>query len=257
MSFFQACDHLGDKKMPCRLFPDVWLGERLGKKVWRLELGTELAAPDLHELLADPGPEALVYCKVAAHDMGLVHLLEQTGFRLVDASLTLERSNDAEANGSEAVRWAVAADCGPVMETARANFSFSRFHQDPLIPGKIADDLKAEWAGNFFRGRRGDAMVVAEQHGRVAGFLQLLQSSKALVIDLLAVDRQARGSGLAEAMIRFAGSHFPLCDVLRVGTQAANIPAARLYEKLGFRLRQAHYVFHLHISENLTPCGRR
>jgi ribosomal protein S18 acetylase RimI-like enzyme len=91
----------------------------------------------------------------------------------------------------------------------------------------------------------------------VAGFLMLLQSAGTLVIDLIAVERAARGNGLAAAMIRFAGHHFAQCGVLRVGTQVANIPATRLYEKLGFRMRCAHYVLHRHISANQTPEGSR
>jgi len=44
---------------------------------------------------------------------------------------------------------------------------------------------------------------------------------------------------------------------LRVGTQVANIPSTRLYEKAGFRLRASHYVLHAHgpLGVNLMKIG--
>ena len=46
-------------------------------------------------------------------------------------------------------------------------------------------------------------------------------------------------------MIAFVESQFAP-SVIAVGTQVANLPSVRLYEKLGFRLAAAQYVFHFH-----------
>jgi GNAT superfamily N-acetyltransferase len=134
---------------------------------------------------------------------------------------------------------------------AGSAFRYSRFHLDPQIPKSLADKVKAVWAGNWFAGQRGDGMVVAEDAGQVAGFLQLLWSGEqCLVIDLVAVRPQSARKGLSRAMIGFAQAN-GTGDARRaagmiVGTQAANVPSVRLYESLGFRLRQTKFVLHHH-----------
>ena len=76
---------------------------------------------------------------------------------------------------------------------------------DPRIPGELADAIKARWAENYFRGERGDRMVVAGCKGRVEGFLQLLYGNeKTLVIDLIGVAKASRRRGLGRAMLAFA-----------------------------------------------------
>jgi ribosomal protein S18 acetylase RimI-like enzyme len=146
-----------------------------------------------------------------------------------------------------------AADCAAVRKVAEASFRFSRFHLDPKIPNDVADRIKGDWAENYFRGARGDGMVVAELDGEVAGFLQLLWSGPKLVIDLIAVAPHAARRGLARGMISFAwtkgtGDERGPSSML-VGTQAVNIPSCRLYEGLGFRLSAASIVMHHHGGE--------
>ena len=132
---------------------------------------------------------------------------------------------------------------------AARSFRTSRFHLDPSIPNETADRIKAAWAENYFAGHRGDLMLIAEQDGEVAGFLQALRGSNdTLVIDLLAVAEAAARRGLARAMIErlAAEARGQQASALRVGTQAANLPSCRLYESLGFRLTAAETVLHFH-----------
>jgi ribosomal protein S18 acetylase RimI-like enzyme len=132
------------------------------------------------------------------------------------------------------------------MEVARKNFVYSRFHLDRAVPNVLADKIKAEWVGNYFLGKRGDEMVVALVDERVVGFLQLLRRNENLIIDLIAVDASQRRKGIARDMIAYAESQYDDCSHIVVGTQVANIPSIRLYEKIGFRLRSSKYVFHYH-----------
>jgi ribosomal protein S18 acetylase RimI-like enzyme len=70
---------------------------------------------------------------------------------------------------------------------------------------------------------------------------------------LIAVDSAHHGKGLASSMITFAESlaldHSPATKMLVVGTQLANQPSISLYEKLGFRLCHAEYIFHSHSNK--------
>ncbi len=89
-------------------------------------------------------------------------------------------------------------------------------------------------------------MVVPTYQGRAVGFLQLLSRDETLIIDLIAVDKTHQGRGLATAMIKFAADSCGDWKRMLVGSQVANIPSARTYEKLGFRMCDSSYVFHYH-----------
>jgi ribosomal protein S18 acetylase RimI-like enzyme len=141
---------------------------------------------------------------------------------------------------------ALPGDRQAVEDIARKSFLYSRFHLDPAFSRAVADRIKAEWAGNFFHGQRGDHMVVAEVAGAVRGFLQLLQDEpERMTIDLIAVAEDVRGRGVASAMMGYA-MRACRARTLRVGTQAANLASLRLYENLGFRVIATSYVLHRH-----------
>jgi ribosomal protein S18 acetylase RimI-like enzyme len=230
--------------------PDAWLASLMGRPVNRVAgpvaPGAEKeAARALAGLAAAPG---FAYARVPTAEVRLAHLLEDAGFRLVDTGITLEAATVAGAArpGTDA-RLARAGDAAAVAEIARTAFRYSRFHLDPRIPAALANEIKREWAANYFRGQRGDHMVVAERSGSVAGFLQLLAGKDgALTIDLIAVTEAQRGQGLALDMIRFAARECGAPARLRVGTQAANVASLRLYERLGFTVAGTSHVFHLH-----------
>lgn len=230
-----------------RLAPDPWLGNVLERPAWRvIDGGT--GAP-LSELLADRSQFATA--KVPAASTADVHALEGFGFHVVDAALTFAADAIPAPPGGARVRFAQPGDRDAVEAIAGTSFRFSRFHLDPKLPVALAHRVKAKWAGNWFAGARGDGMVVAEEAGRVAGFLQLLWAKDGrLVIDLIAVDEASRNRGFAAAMIGFTAANGtgdgrgPAGMI--VGTQAANIASVRLYESLGFRLRDAQLVLHHH-----------
>jgi hypothetical protein len=49
-------------------------------------------------------------------------------------------------------------------------------------------------------------------------------------------------------MTHAAQAHAPRLRMLRVGTQLANLPALRSYERMGFRVTGSSHVFHLHLE---------
>jgi ribosomal protein S18 acetylase RimI-like enzyme len=178
-----------------------------------------------------------------------VDAYQAAGFRVVDVSVTLETAGvpPVEPQDASRVRFARPDDAGAVERVGREGFALSRFHLDPRIDRAAADEIKAQWAGNFFRGARGDYMVVAGPPGGATAFLQLLSGADGvLTIDLIAVAASHRRQGLAGAMIRFAAHHCAGVKRLRVGTQAANVDSLRLYQRLGFVVASTAYVLHCH-----------
>lgn len=163
----------------------------------------------------------------------------------MDTNIQLTRPAGTVPGQRAPVRFAKPDDAPPVKALAATAFVYGRFHCDPEIGHETAAKLKAEWAGNYFSGKRGDRMIVSEDDQGIGGFLQLLTIGDETVIDLIAVDARCRNKGVARSMIALAaGDGRPM----RVGTPVANTPSLALYEKLGFRLATASYVLHLHLS---------
>lgn len=190
-----------------------------------------------------------VHARVRTGNLAAAEFLQALGFRLADTNLVFEKPIERRRRivGNCTVRFVESADEPQAVALARRAFTFSRFHVDPKIGRKTANGLKAEWVRNFFHGKRGEAMVVAVAREKIVGFLQLLRSGDGtLVIDLIAVDRRHRGRGIAGAMISFAESRCKGAKRIRVGTQVANLPSIRMYEKLGFKVSDANYLFHYH-----------
>ena len=234
----------------CSLAADPWLGAVLDRDVYRLAMDDASSLPDdpaalARTLSARPG---FTYTRVRTGDVAGIRLLQAAGLHLVDTSVVLEKpihhSRRIESNS----RLATPEDRSGIRRIARGGFEFSRFHLDPCIPNELANRVKEEWVESYFSGRRGDAMVVSSADGAAAGFLALLvdRTDDTLVIDLIAVDPRYRKRGLAGDMIMFGESWFVKAPRIRVGTQLANVPSLRMYEKLGFRIVDSSYVFHHH-----------
>lgn len=232
------------------LAADNWLGGMIGAQAWRVAGTAVRAEQDQVRALLAPLAEqpSFAYARVPTRDVTTVQCLEAGGMRLVDTNVTLEVAAIADVGANLALaRAARPDDANAVEHVARTSFEMSRFHLDPLLAPGLADEIKARWAANFFRGQRGDFMVVAEHEGQVAGFLQLLLTHDGvLVIDLIAVLAQSRGRGLGAAMIAYAAHHCGSPKRFRVGTQVANATSLALYQKMGFRVAQSAYMLHMH-----------
>jgi len=224
---------------------DAFLERCLGYPVFRLR---NAAALEEGLGLASPHRAWMLEVKVAVARVAEVAALTGRGFHLVDTNVQLSRPAGAFAVEDVHCRHAEPADEATVRAVAASSFSQTRFHLDPRIGKRGADRVKEEWAGNFFSGKRGDWMIVAEDGGVVAGFLQVLRAAGGeLVIDLVGVRPGSRGKGLGRSMIAFAAhACLGVSAPMIVGTQIANSGSLRLYENLGFRVSSASHVLHLH-----------
>lgn len=223
------------------LRPDDWLAGLLGKAVWHLTPSADPRRPIVVPAVAP----CFVDARLPVSRTEVARRLEDAGFRLVDTGMNFERPTWAAAH-SRFSRMAEPTDRSAIEAIAVRNFSFSRFHLDPLVSNDAANEIKRQWAGNYFDGKRGDGMIVAEVEGRTVGFLQYLVAGDVLTIDLVAVDDRYRGRGLARDMIAYADSLVPGVAFLRVGTQLANAASLRSYMGDNFRLISSSYVFHYH-----------
>ena len=232
------------------LVRDSWLTEVFNHDAYRLCID-ERFMQKIEKEMVDFFRElqerpCFLYAKVPTGQIWAAKFLESLRFNLIDTEIVLEKpvNSKPELIGYSTVRFAQPQDREQVGELARRNLKTSRFHLDFSIPSALADRIKQEWALNYFKGRRGDQMVVAFVDNQIAGFLQLLLKERTIVVDLIATDEPHRQKGIATDMIAFVESNVNGCTKICVGTQISNLPSISLYEKLGFRICSSEYVFH-------------
>ena len=237
----------------------------MGIDVFRVSLdraSSNGSAPDVQPLaLHMERPERSMYfARFPTDRVETLHALSSVGFDVVDVNVTLGRRQARQVgsvpDGIQVLEDVPAEHQDAVLDIAQTSFVYSRFHLDPNITTATANAIKREWLASYVRRKRGERLMVALVDGEPAGFLAVLEATvndgPCRVIDLIAVDRRHQGHGVGKALVSaFTGRYVGVCDLLRVGTQAANVPSVRLYERSGFLLDETSYVMHAH-----TGAGR-
>ncbi len=231
---------------------DRWLSERFCHPVFTVRaLGRDRISEQVRAHARKQG-RAMYQAKVPVDRTDVAAELTRAGFAVVNTGLVLAAA--PRASGGPAgveIRDANAGADDPIIDLARRAFWASRFHLDPVIPADVANRIKADWIANCLSGRRGDRVLVAVVAGDPVGFLATMASDgeeRCEIIDLIAVDSSARGRGVGASLVgHLLADVVGRRDVVRVGTQAANVGATRFYERLGFVLSDAAYDLHLHV----------
>ncbi len=228
--------------------PDGWLGEIMGVPVFRVDADTDLPALERH---LGEQKRAFYYAKVDADGIERVRRLGALGFFVADTNVVLELDRAPEIAGGfpgVTVGDLSAADEEAVLDVAATAFRYTRFHLDPLVTAGVANEIKRQWCRSYARKLRGDRLFVAKLDGKPAGFLAALKTPSSAVIDLVGVapafQRRRVGAALTMAFVEHYRS---LAPSLQVGTQIANTPSIRLYERLGFSMMRSQYVLHRHV----------
>jgi len=147
------------------------------------------------------------------------------------------------------------ADHEETLRIAGSCFQYSRFHLDPLVSLPVANQIKHDWILNYIRQQRGERLFVALMGEKPVGFLAVIAAEmnreRTYTIDLIGVSGDFQKRGIGQALTAFFIQHYgERSDRLQVGTQAANIPSMRLYQKLGFQISQTQYVMHGHVKHD-------
>lgn len=233
---------------------DDFLSAVLKRRAFSVRLPTNMREQDTLKLrrMLESGAADFVSAKTPVDDTAAQHYLRPSGFVVVDELITLEKPwqlrREVPAIAGYFLRWAEGADEPAVVDLAGTAFRCSRWHADPAFSLVEADAVKAAWAANYFRGRRGEAMAIVAKPQKAVGFLQIFSKDSALVFDLIAVHEAHRGRGLGTALVVWAQAAWtgsPSATV-RVGTQRRNVAALALYNNLGFTEVGRHYVWHWH-----------
>ncbi|MCW5978478.1 MAG: GNAT family N-acetyltransferase [Bryobacteraceae bacterium] len=186
--------------------------------------------------------------RVDTADLTTIHALEEAGFELIDGIQTFALSLNAHhAPLPSGTRLFEPGDLPEVLDIGRTAFIYDRFHADPSLSPDVADQVNENWTRNCCLGIAADAVVVAEEDGRVASYVTCRADREKDhgIIILVATAEWARGRGAARRASSAALHWFSAQGLatVEVGTQLRNIPAARLYESLGFRLTRTSLTF--------------
>ncbi len=186
--------------------------------------------------------------RVDAGNFTTIHALEASNFELIDGIQTFVQPLDGNyGSAPTGTHPFEPKDLPEILEIGRTAFIFDRFHADPLLSRDVADQVNETWTHNCCLGTAADAVVVAEAAGRVASYVACRVDRQASIgeIVLVATAEWARGRGAAHRASLAALHWFSTQGMIsvEVGTQLRNIPAARLYEGLGFRLTRTSLTF--------------
>jgi dTDP-4-amino-4,6-dideoxy-D-galactose acyltransferase len=187
-----------------------------------------------------------LYLLTAADDERTSMLAQERGFRLHDVRLELDCVIDdlPRMPVAATIRRALPEQRCALELLARERFGASRFFADPGFSDGRASDLFVAFLARGLATE--DRFVLTDQdaHGLVVGLLQ--PDGRAGAIELIGVTAVAEGTGLAAALIDAAHREFVAAARTHseVVTQARNVSAQRLYQRLGYRTRRAGLWFH-------------
>lgn len=242
---------------------DSWATKFLGINSYICDIKNELEKNKVNKFLNSLNERAFITIKIPTQNVSDSIFLQENNFKLIDTLIKYSatpneviqsvRFNKYQNNLK--IREANNKDIDIISKLASISFKSSRFNLDPYIDNQSAKKLKYEWARNFFKGNRGDNLFIAESkfNRKIIGFILMLDSIDPLnklnisCIDLIAVDSKNLRKGIALSLIKYASNFYKSkINSIHVGTQAVNITANRLYQKLNFKTYESKYIFHYH-----------
>jgi dTDP-4-amino-4,6-dideoxy-D-galactose acyltransferase len=231
-----------------------WDTRILGVEAARLHLfaGGTTARPLIERAVRGASSDGIEHLsvRVDAEDDVAIHGLETAGFLNVDALMTFSAPPAAVIERFEPpalpVRTASRDDTAVLGELAAGTFVHGRFHADPSISPDRAREIYRVWATACCEGTAADTVIVAMDGAAIAGFVACRMLPDTIghprlatgTIPLIAIAKPQRGRGVGSALLAAAARWFREREAttIEVGTQLRNVPAARLYERTGFRL---------------------
>jgi GNAT superfamily N-acetyltransferase len=220
--------------------PLAWDSDFFGVSIAR----ADAEVPELDSVLEKARSEGieLVYLTAPAMSVHAVTAAVRRGGRVVDIRAELDVSELAPAPDARA-RIATVADRDGVERDAVTLSSRSRFAKDPRIPVERVREMYRIWARRCL-----DEGVVAVPDGQGSGLVGVIPGAEAAHVVLVFVDAGSAGRGLGRALLDSALAAAGATSA-RVSTQAGNVPALRLFEGAGFRVRSVEAVLHLWLDE--------
>jgi dTDP-4-amino-4,6-dideoxy-D-galactose acyltransferase len=232
---------------PCRFLE--WDSEFFGRRIARVT-AAEITGEEMERIRRWAQAEAIdcLYYLADANDTDSIRVVEDAGFRITDVRITRERSLDGERGElPEDVDFFREEDVPALGAIASSSHGTSRFYHDHHFSRERCDALYRTWIANACAGRA-DCVLVVRREGRAVGYMTcVIESPTTGSLGLGAVSTAERGRSLGERLSRGAIRWFANSDLerVRVVSQARNVEASRLWERLGFQTLSVEHWYHL------------
>ncbi|MDT8421977.1 MAG: GNAT family N-acetyltransferase [Desulfuromonadales bacterium] len=191
----------------------------------------------------------IVSCRLA-HDRLIESMfLEARGFRFVEMVLhpTLEvlQERDFGSAGLNVER-ATSADIAVLQNIAATAFGFERFHVDPRLDRRLADERYGRWVVSSLGHPKQDLYKIQDGQRLVGFFLIEIGSDSSAYWHLTAIapDWQGQGYGRRVWTAMLAHCKSLGCGSVLTTISARNTPVLNLYSQLQFRFKPPEMTFH-------------
>lgn len=177
----------------------------------------------------------------------LVDSAVRAGFQIVDIRITMSLTIDCQHDEPSMPPLVEASELQQAQALVVGAFETSRFSVDTHLDSERCNEFYRTWVSNSFSGELADAIVVSRRQGTLDAFVTVRrQPDGTASLPLVAVRRDRRGLGIGARLVRdtvtWLGAEGP--TTVSVTTQLANVAAIRLYESLGFSIRESGVWLH-------------
>jgi dTDP-4-amino-4,6-dideoxy-D-galactose acyltransferase len=229
--------------------------ERFGVRTAKAFLTRPSDLTEIVRTCQENGADWLI-ARCPADRLDVAHTLESAGARLTDVLVYFVRKLGTlpipAATGAVPLRSASPADAETVAAIAREAFCGyqGHYHADTLLDRTACDEVYVSWARRscLHREVAHAVLIAVADNAAPAGFITLrLNSANEAEICLNAVRPAAQRRGVNHSLILGAlnWGHQQGCERVVVSTQVTNIPAQKVWVRLGFEPHSCFLTFHL------------
>jgi len=200
-----------------------------------------------------------LYFVARAEDRQTIRQAENSGFRLVEIRLNMERSlrqwnpdTRARAAGDMLIRAARPADVPACQDIARTCYVDSRYYFDEHFPEEKWQAYYAAWVRKSLEGGA-ELALVAEKDQAVVGYITgvLSKDKPEARYELTGVRATARKAGVGQELFRAGLDWYARHKIEHVwlATQGRNVPTQRMVQRNGFITRSCQLYYHKWFAE--------
>lgn len=228
-----------------------WDSDFFKKKIYQIDSFTEIPEPEWNAVIEEQ-PD-LIYCTIENPSLKTIEFITQKGGILYDRKVKYFKSefSDRQIKDNKFHCESTATLTEDLESMAYQSGSFSRFNLDPRLSVKFKA-LYKEWITASLSRKLADEVFLAKDlKGNSVGFITLSMKHKTGNIGLIAVNEHFRGQGVGKFLMQEADDFFRKNQAheATVVTQLDNIPACRLYEKMGYTIIKNESIFHYYLNK--------
>lgn len=200
----------------------------------------------------------VVFARVSSDKVNIINEFEKNGFHLKDIQLTYQKIikntciENHVFNDLIQIREAVLDDANSISEIAFKSFeSYGHYYNDEKLDLIKVGEIYKDWALNSLtKDGVSDKVIIAEKSGEIAGFLSfkiICENGKKYAMGGLgAVSNKFRNLNIFKD-INVAGLIWAKemnLDWVEHNVLATNLPVNRVYNSLGFKLKDSFVTLH-------------